>query len=129
MARPGAVLCTPAAALPAAAGQGSAQYRRAVGFVLMSSCLLSFNGLILRQVDDASPWQVIFYRSAALGVAMSLLFVFRHRRRALREFRRAGSCATCHMTDLSGAFEAPELAGPRCTNSAAPASAPCWPDR
>ena len=22
------------------------------------------------------------------------------------------SCATCHMTDLSGAFEAPELAGP-----------------
>ncbi len=73
-----------------APSDGVAQYRRAAGLVLMSSCLLSFNGLILRQIDDASPWQVIFYRSAALGVAMSLLFVFRHRRRALHEFRRAG---------------------------------------
>lgn len=79
-----------AAVPPQATADAAAQYRRAVGFVLMSSCLLSFNGLILRQIDDASAWQVIFYRSAALGVAMSLLFVFRHRRRALHEFRRAG---------------------------------------
>ncbi len=82
-----------AAVPPRAVADTAAQYRRAVGFVLMSSCLLSFNGLILRQIDDASAWQVIFYRSAALGVAMSLLFVFRHRGRALHEFRRAGISA------------------------------------
>ena len=69
------------------------RHRRAVFLVILSSLVLSLNGLIFRHVDEASAWQVIFYRSAALAVAMFCLFVVRHRRRWLPELRRAGRTA------------------------------------
>lgn len=57
--------------------------------VLLSAVALSFNGLIFRQMAEATAWQVIFFRSSALAVAMFCLFVGRHRRRWRYEWRRA----------------------------------------
>lgn len=57
--------------------------------VVLSALLLSFNGLIFRQLAEATAWQVIFYRSGALAVAMFCLFVMRHRRRWRIEWRRS----------------------------------------
>lgn len=70
-----------------------ALYRRGVLLVLCSALTLSLNGLIFRLIDDASAWQVLFYRSSALAVAMTCLFTLRHRHRAVAEFRRAGRSA------------------------------------
>jgi len=70
-----------------------ALYRRGVLLVLCSALTLSLNGLIFRLIDDASAWQVLFYRSSALAVAMTCLFALRHRRRAVAEFCRAGRSA------------------------------------
>lgn len=57
--------------------------------VVLSALLLSFNGLIFRTIAEATAWQVIFYRSAALAAAMVGLFVMRHRRRWFVEWRHA----------------------------------------
>jgi drug/metabolite transporter (DMT)-like permease len=70
-----------------------ALYRRGVLLVLCSALTLSLNGLIFRLIDDATAWQVLFYRSAALAVAMTCLFALRHRHRTVAEFRRAGRSA------------------------------------
>ncbi len=77
----------------AATASARALYRRGVLLVLLSAVVLSLNGLVLRIIDDATAWQVIFYRSAALSVAMFVLFLLRHRRRAAIELRRAGRSA------------------------------------
>ncbi len=77
----------------AATASARALYRRGVLLVLLSAVVLSLNGLVLRSIDDATAWQVIFYRSAALSVAMFGLFLLRHRRRTGYELRRAGRSA------------------------------------
>lgn len=81
-------------AAPAVSDEESrALYRRGVLLVLGSALVLSLNGLIFRLMDEASAWQVLFFRSSALAVAMTCLFALRHRRRAVAEFRRAGRSA------------------------------------
>ena len=81
-----------AAATPTAQAD-AALYRRGVTCVLGSALVLSFNGLIFRLMESADAWQVLFWRSGALFVAMTCFFALRHRRRAVVEFRRAGRSA------------------------------------
>ena len=50
---------------------------------------LSFNGLIFRQIAEASAWQVTFYRSGGLAVAVISLFLARHKGRWRVELRRS----------------------------------------
>ncbi len=80
--------------------------------VVLSALLLSFNGLIFRQMAEATVWQVIFYRSGALAVAMFCLFVMRHRSRWRIEWRRSqrsalvagpmlGLAGVCFLLSLS----------------------------
>ena len=57
--------------------------------VLLSSVVLSFNGLIFRSLAEATAWQVSFYRSGALAAAMFGLFLLRHRGRWRVELRRS----------------------------------------
>ncbi len=78
-----------AAATPPAQAD-AALYRRGVACVLGSALVFSLNGLIFRSMESADAWQVLFWRSGALFVAMTCLFALRHRGRAVAEFRRAG---------------------------------------
>ena len=57
--------------------------------ILLSSVVLSFNGLIFRTVAEATAWQISFYRSGALAVAVFGLFLWRHRGRWGVELRRS----------------------------------------
>lgn len=57
--------------------------------VLLSSVVLSFNGLIFRTMAEATAWQISFYRSGALAAAMFGLFLIRHRGRWRVELRRS----------------------------------------
>ncbi|MFQ5958930.1 MAG: DMT family transporter [Alphaproteobacteria bacterium] len=92
---------SPAKANPIAVGGGAvteaevsaAHYRRSAVLVVLAACVLSLNGLVLRHIEDASAWQILFWRAGALTVAMSCLFVVRHRGRAMAELRRAAPSA------------------------------------
>lgn len=67
-----------------------AGYRLAVLLVLSSSTMNSFGGLIVRSVESASDWQIVFYRS--LGLASGIFFVclLRHGRDLGRQFLAVG---------------------------------------
>ena len=65
-------------------------YRLALILVIASSVANSGNGLIVRSMDSAGDWQIIFYRSCFLATALGTFFVVRNGwrvRAALRELR------------------------------------------
>ena len=62
-------------------------YRTAVLLVLAASLLNSAAGVFVRSVDSASELQIVFYRSASLFVALTLMFVVQHGAKALRVLR------------------------------------------
>ena len=55
--------------------------RRGFAMVLMvvSSVLISFGGLIMRNIEAADTWQINFYRSLAFIAAVALILLFQHR--------------------------------------------------
>ena len=68
----------------------ASHYRTALLLVIASSVANSANGLIVRSMDSAGGWQIIFYRSWFLAGALSIVFVLQSRgrvRAALRGLR------------------------------------------
>ena len=66
------------------------RYRLALFLVIASSVGNSGSGLILRSMDSADGWQVIFWRSCFLTIALSIVFVVQSGwrvRAAIRELR------------------------------------------
>lgn len=59
-------------------------YRLAAGAVMIGATLNSFGGLLLRTLEEAGPWQVVCYRSGAVGIVMLGLLVYRSRGGFLR---------------------------------------------
>ena len=55
--------------------------RLAVGAVLLCAILNSFGGALLRSLDGANSWQVVTYRSGAVGLGMLILLCARERSR------------------------------------------------
>ena len=66
------------------------RYRLALLLVIASSVGNSGSGLILRSMDSADGWQVVFYRSCFLTLALGIVFVVQSGwrvRAAMRELR------------------------------------------
>ena len=66
------------------------RYRLALLLVIASSVGNSGSGLILRSMDSADGWQIIFYRSCFLTLALGIVFVVQSGwrvRAAMRELR------------------------------------------
>lgn len=59
--------------------------RRGLAMLLMvvSSVVISFGGLIIRSMEAALPWQINFYRSAALLGVVAVFIVLRYRRKSV----------------------------------------------
>lgn len=66
----------------------------AMGIMIFSSVLISFGGLIIRNMEVADAWQINFYRGIAFALAISLLVFFRYRRRTFLQVRRIGWIGT-----------------------------------
>jgi drug/metabolite transporter, DME family len=66
-------------------------YLAGVALVVLAAILLSTGGLILRHMQAASPWQVLFYRSAAMAVAGLVLVALQYRGDIIGPFRRMGA--------------------------------------
>lgn len=78
-------------ALPAGATAGrDPLYARGVGLVLTAGCFWSIAGVLVRAIEGAGIWQILFYRSAALVIALACILLVRHRGRIVGEFRKAG---------------------------------------
>lgn len=67
-----------------------AGYIRGCLLVLFSGVVFSLGGLIVRQIETADAWQIVFYRSLAQGLALLLLLSLRDRGGIGTTFRLAG---------------------------------------
>lgn len=65
-------------------------YRLGLGCLLLSTLFTSTAGLLLRQVESAGGWQILFYRSAAFVAVVLLFLALRHGRGIWRAFRAVG---------------------------------------
>jgi drug/metabolite transporter (DMT)-like permease len=65
-------------------------YRQGVALVLMAGVCWSIMGLVVRLMEAATSWQILFYRSLSLGLFLLLVLAIRSRGRPLGAIRRAG---------------------------------------
>jgi drug/metabolite transporter (DMT)-like permease len=62
----------------------------AMTLMVVSSVLISFGGLIIRNMEQADTWQINFYRALALLSSIALILAFQHRRNTLATIRKVG---------------------------------------
>ena len=66
-------------------------YRTGVVMILTATLCLSLGGLILRNMEAADGWQVMFYRSISFVVTLLALIVYRYRGGLFAAFRATGT--------------------------------------
>lgn len=94
-----------AGALPAAAGRDP-RYARGVLYVMVAGCFWSLAGILIRNIEAADEWQILFVRSAAVFVSLLLVLLFRYRGDLVTPFRQAGVAGLIGGTCLGVAFSA-----------------------
>jgi drug/metabolite transporter (DMT)-like permease len=65
-------------------------YATGVAMVLAAGVCLSFGGLIVRRIDAADIWLVVFYRSAAFALTLVVYLAVVYRGRLIRPFLAVG---------------------------------------
>lgn len=62
----------------------------AISLLLIGSIVISFSGLVIRNIDQADSWQINFYRSLAFAITISVVLLFRYGRNASNKLRDIG---------------------------------------
>jgi len=62
-------------------------YSRGVLYAFLGGVSLSLGGLLVRFVEDASPWTILFYRSLTFSLTVVLFMLLRGRGKFIDEFR------------------------------------------
>lgn len=79
-------------------------YLRGVALVLLAGGFLSIAGILVRSVEAAGEWQILFYRSLALAITLLVVIAWRSRGQVSSAFRAAGWPALVGGLCLSGGF-------------------------
>ena len=87
----------------AVGGQDSA-YMRGVVMVMAAGALWSLAGLLVRSMEAASAWQILFVRSAAVVVTVLAVLLWRYRGDCLEKIRDAGGLAVLAGALLGAGF-------------------------
>ncbi len=82
----------------------AAAYRRGLSIMFIATLFTSIAGIVLRLVEEADGWQVLFYRSGALVVTLLPFIVWRYGTRAGAAFRAVGRSGLMVAVCLAGAF-------------------------
>ncbi|MBT4219673.1 MAG: EamA family transporter [Rhodospirillaceae bacterium] len=78
-------------------------YKRGILIAALGMVILSPDGLLLRLVEDASIWTVIFYRTTFMGLSLCLYLAFLHRSKLVQYFRHMGRAGVLSMILLATA--------------------------
>jgi drug/metabolite transporter (DMT)-like permease len=66
------------------------RYGYGVGLVIIGGFFLSTSGILLRNIESASGWQILFYRGFAFSLTLFLLLLLRYRSGIGAAFRAIG---------------------------------------
>jgi drug/metabolite transporter (DMT)-like permease len=87
-----------------AAESSSADYRFGVLCIVAAAFFTSLAGILLRWMEAAGGWQILFYRSLAFVAAMLVFIALRHRGRTARAFLEIGKPGLVAALCLGAAF-------------------------
>ena len=79
-------------------------YALGVVMVVLAGLFWSTGGILIRWIEAADAWQIIFYRSLSLAAALLLIVTVRHRGRLIAAFVAAGRGGLVAGACLSGGF-------------------------
>lgn len=65
-------------------------YARGVACVLAGGTCLSLGGVLIRHIETAGGWQIVFYRAIGFILTLSVYLALTHRRRFVASFRAVG---------------------------------------
>jgi DME family drug/metabolite transporter len=65
-------------------------YVRGVAFALAGGTCLSFGGVLIRHIETAGGWQILFYRAIGFILVLSLYLAVKHRGRFVASFLAIG---------------------------------------
>ncbi len=82
----------------------AAGYRLGLAYMFVATLFTSIAGIVLRLVEEADGWQVLFYRSSALVVTLVPFIAWRYGARAGRAFRAIGRTGLVAALSLAAAF-------------------------
>jgi DME family drug/metabolite transporter len=88
----------------AISGRLASGYLQGVLLVALAGVFWSLGGILVRSVEAAGAWQIIFYRSLALAFSLLLIVAVRHRGRLARAFGQAGWNGVLAGACLSAGF-------------------------
>jgi len=66
------------------------RYGYGVSLVVIGGVFLSTSGILLRNIDSASGWQILFYRGITFSLTLFLMLLFQYRRGIVDAFRAIG---------------------------------------
>ena len=66
---------------------------KGVFLVLLAGTFWSISGIVVRLIEDAQPWQIVFYRSLTLMLTLTAWIAYQQRGRVVQTFRAAGGIA------------------------------------
>lgn len=91
-------------ALPASASEEAGLYKIGVICLVSATFFSSLGGILLRLIDEAGGWQILFYRSLAFLAIMLLFIGYRHRGRIVAAFTGVGRAGLAISLSLCAAF-------------------------
>ncbi len=81
-----------------------AGYAKGVAMVLLAGVCLSSGGLIVRHIETADGWQVLFYRSISFAVTVLLFLLWRYQGRVVEPFKQIGGAGAVVALALGVGF-------------------------
>jgi drug/metabolite transporter (DMT)-like permease len=66
------------------------RYGYGVTLVIVGGAFLSTSGILLRNIEAASGWQILFYRGIAFSLTLFLLLLYRYRGRVFEVYHAVG---------------------------------------
>jgi drug/metabolite transporter (DMT)-like permease len=76
------------------------RYAYGVSLVILGGLFLSTSGILLRNIEAASGWQILFYRGLSFSLTLFLLLLLRYRSGIVDAFRAIGWPGVCAGTVL-----------------------------
>jgi drug/metabolite transporter (DMT)-like permease len=73
-----------------AVARGDPLYLRGIVVVMLAGVFWSLAGILIRNVEAATDWQILFIRSSTLSLMLACVLAARHRSRTISEFRAIG---------------------------------------
>ncbi len=65
-------------------------FRLGLILIVLSGTFLSLSGILIRHLESANGWQVLFYRSLTCFVTLLTVLVFQYRKQTLAQFKKIG---------------------------------------